>query len=380
MRSDLALLVLGEIMGWDDADARTEFRWLNFMARAKYDGYQDYLAGARFIESLASWLQQFPDRSERTTAYRFVRELLVYIGPAEMQSLVDLFYPAEVERRLMRAAAEIAGIAPYRVWANAEGARLFDQLRHRTLFVGLSEGAHLDRFRRVNSGAISHEQVLMAAHVGEVKWDQVLEELRTSLGDPAATFRFLYLIDDFSASGTTFVRKKDGEWRGKLARLRRDLKPVLQTHFDRNLTVCVHHFIATSRARKALQISNADALRELGSREWFSDVTFSFGMVFGPDFPLTASTLEGVDAFVALARKYCDRIDPLFNNRHFREGNTRDPAMGFADCALPLVLEHNTPNNSVAIVWAETPSGAAASVGADRHSMRPLFRRRQRHL
>jgi hypothetical protein len=26
---------------------------------------------------------------------------------------------------------------------------------------------------------------------------------------------------------------------------------------------------------------------------------------------------------------------------------------GYANCALPLVLEHNTPNNSISLLWAD---------------------------
>jgi hypothetical protein len=45
------------------------------MASFKYDGYRDYLAGARFPETLADWLMQF--RSEdRTAAYAFVKSTL----------------------------------------------------------------------------------------------------------------------------------------------------------------------------------------------------------------------------------------------------------------------------------------------------------------
>jgi len=59
MNQDLALRVLGQIMAWNDEQARDEFRWLRLMARLKYDGYRDFQAGMRFIESLATWLQQF---------------------------------------------------------------------------------------------------------------------------------------------------------------------------------------------------------------------------------------------------------------------------------------------------------------------------------
>src|SRR5438067_73810 len=51
-------------MKWPDDRAREEFAWLRLMARVKYDDYQDFLAGVRFVESLAKWLQQF-DSDER---------------------------------------------------------------------------------------------------------------------------------------------------------------------------------------------------------------------------------------------------------------------------------------------------------------------------
>ena len=59
-------------MSWSDERARDEFRWLRLMARLKYDGYRDFQAGMRFIESLATWLRQFAPH-ERETAYAFVR-------------------------------------------------------------------------------------------------------------------------------------------------------------------------------------------------------------------------------------------------------------------------------------------------------------------
>ena len=88
------------------------------MARLKYDGYRDFQAGMRFIESLATWLQQFKP-AERETAYTLLSDsTLVYIGPSEMQRLVEQFYPRTVRDRLMRtvaaerAHAQLPGVSP----------------------------------------------------------------------------------------------------------------------------------------------------------------------------------------------------------------------------------------------------------------------------
>ena len=38
-------------------------------------------------------------------------------------------------------------------------------------------------------------------------------------------------------------------------------------------------------------------------------------------------------------------------DEHYKKGKHDLPYLGFNECALPLVLNHNSPNNSVAILW-----------------------------
>lgn len=64
----MALSLIGEVMGWDDAEATTEYAFLKMMSSIKYDGYADFRAGVRLVESLAVWLKQF-DAAERAVAY-----------------------------------------------------------------------------------------------------------------------------------------------------------------------------------------------------------------------------------------------------------------------------------------------------------------------
>ena len=72
--------------------------------------------------------------------------------------------------------------------------------------------------------------------------------------------------------------------------------------------------------------------------------------------------------FWPLTQKY---YDASIEDKHTDVGGG-DVRLGFGGAALPLILEHNTPNNSVALLWAETD-------GVEGVPMRPLFRRRQRH-
>jgi hypothetical protein len=50
-----------------------------------------------------------------------------------------------------------------------------------------------------------------------------------------------------------------------------------------------------------------------------------------------------------------------------------DTPIGYDDCALPLVLGHNTPNNSVCLLWAESPEGPNSN------QRKALFPRYERH-
>ena len=64
MRDELAENLLAKVMAWSDEEKARERALLQDLARYKFDEYQQYAPGRRFIESLALWLRQFhdPDR------------------------------------------------------------------------------------------------------------------------------------------------------------------------------------------------------------------------------------------------------------------------------------------------------------------------------
>lgn len=179
MNQDLGLKILSEIMAWNDDRAREEFRWLRLMARLKYDGYRDFQAGMRFIESLATWLQQFKPE-ERETAYAFVRHTLVYIGPSEMQRLVEQFYPRTVRDRLIRTVAGERSLPTYRVLVDPDARAAAERLRRQTLFMALSDGARIDIVRHSNAGLLSNEQLVVATQVDRDKWQDLLKNYETT--------------------------------------------------------------------------------------------------------------------------------------------------------------------------------------------------------
>src|ERR1700682_2011163 len=100
MRDELAEALLAKVMNWSDEEKARERPILQDLARYKYDEYQQYAPGRRFIESLALWLRQFQSIQERRTAYLFVRRRLVFISTPEMRQLVDLSFPVAIRPSL----------------------------------------------------------------------------------------------------------------------------------------------------------------------------------------------------------------------------------------------------------------------------------------
>ncbi len=372
MINRLALSLIADVMDWNEEEVTREYAWLRLMSSVKYDGYSDFRAGVRFLENLAIWLRQF-DPQDRPTAYAFIRHRLVYISTAEMHRVIDTFVPETVTPYLREAAAEEANIRPYETWGNPQGVAAFNRLMRCSLFVGLSDGSRIDVLRRANSGRLVQDQVVPMLDIGLEKWKDLKKKLAKELGADAC-FENVFLIDDFTASGTTFIRQSDkGKWKGKLEKFnalvcnaRDELKDDFPIAEQYNLHI--HHYVSTQQANEALEERVADADQNWPERS-FASYRITQGLLLPADLKMRDDTDE---TMLSVCDRYYD--DHLYQRlkEHCDEAGQTDMKRGYADCALPVILEHNTPNNSVSILWAETS-------GKPGHKMNPLFRRRDRH-
>ncbi|MEJ1938887.1 hypothetical protein WDZ92_52485, partial [Nostoc sp. NIES-2111] len=211
------------------------------------------------------------------------------------------------------------------------------------------------------------------------KWADLIENLRTDLGDPEARFRLVYLIDDFTGTGTTFLRydQKKQKWKGKLIKFRESIESaVAALGGDQVLApdweLCIHHYIASAGAAEAIERRHQEALPALNGDGWAKQVHASFGTILPADLPIDVDSRHA--AFIKLTQAY---YDPKIQTTHTDIGGVSHLGLGYGGCAHPLVLEHNTPNNAVALLWAET--GGGDHEGTSAPAMRTLFLRRQRH-
>lgn len=370
MEDTRALRILSKIMSWDAERATGEFAWLRMMASVKYDGYRDFLAGMRFLESLAAWLQQF-DAADRETAYALLRKRLIYVGPAEMQRLVELFFPTVMERYLIGAVAAQRGVPRYKVLADRSVRQDLDSLRRRTLIMGLSDGARIDVLRHSTVGILTNEQFVIQTQVDSYKWADLLSDLRKMQG-AEATFDVIYLVDDFMGSGSSFLRwdPDKSRWTGKLCRFLDSLREAGTEVVASSWKLCVHHYLATELAKVDVPRTLAKAQSDL-KLEHLPEI--SFGAIIPKKNAIDPARAEDA-ALVALTKRY---YNTSIQTSHTDKGGTPHLGLGYAGCAIPVVLDHNTPNNSLAILWAEAEARMIG--GVLEPEMRPLFRRRQRH-
>lgn len=347
MRERLAERLLATVMGWEDQDVARERPILQALADFKYNEYEQFQPGWRFIESLARWLDQIPSRADRQIAYALFRRRLIFISRAELHYAVASVYPDIVRRRLLhRAAGDLQ--LPEHLVARVAGDPAFGVRQRSCLFVGLSDGARTDVLRRANPGQINNEQVVADYNALPRKKDGLLEDLHAdlngTLGDEEATaarFTTVVLLDDFSASGISYARP-DEPGKGKIARVAAMLRQMPDLVDPVDLEVVVVLYIATTQALDYLNDAVAALAADIGGT-WKVEAVQRLAteiIIKRGDDP----TLDGlIDAL----------YDPIINDKHMKKGGT-DGRYGFADCGLPVILSHNTPNNSIALLWADT--------------------------
>lgn len=370
MREALAERLLATVMNWTPEDVANERPLLQAMAALKYDEYQQFAPGIRFVESLALWLRQFKTDKERRTAYDFVKSRLVFFSAAEIAHLVTIAYPDHIRPLLISRAAQTAKV-PERIVGRIASSKDFWILRRQCLFLGLSDGARIDTFRRATNAELSHEQIWQTYEMSPEKGEGILSELRKDLTRPFGSsngadkqrFRMVFLLDDFSGSGRSCLRKDDNgnSVAGKISKFKDQLLSAerLGKLVDTNdLYVGIVLYIATKRAKEHLE----PLLAELFTP--FPNVKCAVHVVNLLEEPVSLDDARD-GGFLALADDY---YDPNVEDEHTRKGGT-DVKRGFAKCALPMVLSHNTPNNSMFLLWANP----------DDSKIRGLFPRVSRH-
>ncbi len=341
MKQELADLLLSTIMDWDIEGVVKYREHLEDLADLKYDHYQQYRPGGRFLENLAIWLNHFKDLAEREIALNFLLKNLIFISPLEMNQLVSMVFPDSIKLQLKEQSRRLQKDNALKLSEN-EKYDLLNILIKESLFLGLSDGARIDVFRRSNP-ELNHEQICLSYEIPDSKYDDITDSIKKNIEKmnlqgflkkyaSSSLIKNIFLIDDFSASGISFIRKEE-KWKGKISKL---LESLINNKFNLDtvkLTIIL--YIATEKAINYIK----QQLSEYQKKRYI-DVEVQALQIISP-YTLT-------DNEEALFKKY---FDNKIIDSHYKKGKIDKPYLGFDECSLSIVLYHNTPNNSFPIIW-----------------------------
>lgn len=339
--------LLARVMGWQDQEPVQEHvPELQLLAFFKYDQYQRFGPGRRFIESLALWLNRL-DVEDRKAALSLVKDKLVFFSDREISHLVEMVYPDLIVQERLRLVAEEHDIPTHEV-GRLSRHRRFKELRLKSLYLGLSDGARTNELRRASNHQINNEQIWQAYELGEQKSASMRKDLRTELGksgfeEEQPHFNLIWLLDDFSGSGNTYIRydSKEKSYGGKLQKIYEQLHRgglIDPTHYEVFLVL----YVATRQAIDHIEYWSERFTSERG----FKPLQLRVLCPLERNLALTQAPTAALSALLAKGKYF----DPEVDDEHMKVGGS-DGRMGFANCALPVVLSHNTPNNSIYLLW-----------------------------
>jgi hypothetical protein len=334
---------------------------LAFMAEYKYDHYEMYIPGGRFFDHLGNWLEQF-DVDDRRTAVEMLCERMVFLSQREMQELAHSLYYDCIVPNLLDLIIKKEKLEPYDFRTAFD--KYFKPYLRKTLFIGLSDGARIDYFRRHHI-ELSQDQVIPYYRTPN---DNYTKKLCEEMNDPNARFQQVIMVDDFTASGYTLLHEKDGKLEGSLTRM---LKEDEHSHRHKEIIektdlVLIAYYVASQQAIEQVE----ELIKKIPEYAVPGKTKFVTAMCL--EAKDTVKQREDEDSLNKKIRELCDKYyDETFET----EGTLKSKGirLGYGGSGLTLSMHSNTPNNSIYPLWLdrdETKNGKP---------FYPLFRRIDRH-
>ena len=206
MKFNLAKQFLAQLMNWDDIEATERLKEIDLMADIKYDSYDQFMPGIKFVGNFYLWLSQFKEE-ERQLMYDFVKKYIIYINSNQISHLIDLLYNTKIIPLIrekvvgdFKQKGKLVNKFNYQLLDNSQE---FKSHKRKTLFIGLSDGSHIDIIRR--NSYLNNDQVLTNYYPDDNKIEDLVNELEKSddlANDEEKKFESIVLVDDFTASGT----------------------------------------------------------------------------------------------------------------------------------------------------------------------------------
>lgn len=342
MRSALAEKLLVKIMEWDSTQISQERPLIQALSSFKYNEYQQFSIGTRFIESLVKWLNQFDTIEEKNIAYNFIKQRLIFISNDQMLHLVNITYSDKINPFLIKKSSVKLNSNSFHV-KKITISEEYRTITRRSLFIGLSDGSRIDQLRRYSG--LNNEQVIPTYQINKEKVDDMIKELEKS--SVTKSYNTIFLIDDFTASGTSYFRLEGTERKGKIFKAidsmySEDTDLYRLVDHTEPIDIRIIFYIATEESVNKLK----DEINKWRT-ETSKDFVFAIEVVQFIDEKVKINLANDED-FINLSKKH---IKKEIVDLHFEKAKHSEYFLGYNECALPLILVHNTPNNSMPLLW-----------------------------
>jgi hypothetical protein len=279
----------------------------------------------------------------------------------------------------------------------------------------MSDGSRIDYIRRQHL-AINNEQVVPHYEASPDKITQLTRDLRAATNDPNALFRCAFLIDDFCGSGKTLLREIvtspplnggttvdiPSSWLGRLSRDRNDNSLHLQ--YTGPLTDFEKDSLRNLSTDKSFQKAAEALIKKAGERDTelrgsltkiaksrLRELLEPDGLVFFSPLLATEHAIQRLEPLIKrLSAPFdqmqirpaatidgnvaiVDRTSPIgrlcekYYLDELADEHTGNVRFGYDQCGLPLVLHHNTPNNSIYPLWNRRAHRSPLFVRYERH-------------
>ena len=285
--------------------------------------------------AVREWLANFTCPPEEPSEHLYALCLLshfMYFGSRQMRALLKALYRDKykypIVEQIRRANADTVDAA------FIQGR--FQETLDATRFLGIGNpsesGVHLLYYYR-QENQLNKKYFINAHEIFSV------EDGKRVLRYPSVT-RYVF-IDDFCGSGS----------QGK--RYSKDILAELKV-LSPGCIAAYHVLFATT---EGLRVLNEETMFDAVECIYELDATFK---CFGDNSRYFSKVIEGINRaeVEAMCRRYGARLDST-------------APLGFGDCQLLIGFHHNTPNNSLPIIWFDEPGGPPWT---------PIFKRYSKYL
>jgi len=225
---------------------------------------------------------------------------------------------------------------------------------NRSLFAPLSDSSRFMEFRQKmpqgshNTSALDHIDIL--TNPIKMQSPELIDKFKEKYKDKDN----LFIIEDFSGSGTTIESK---------------IKQIIDNYKFKCIYFCP--LIISS-----ISLKNLDKLKSYAEskNQQFKIIN---GVELGDEYSILSDTSNKVwsvdekKALTQMCQKYF-KSHFYINGYLYKDHNEEKPLLatpyGYKDCGLAIVLHSNCPNNSLPIIWEES------------NNWKFLFKRHERHL